>query len=111
MCKEHPEAALLFTNSLIYKVRLLAELISFHDSPIEQQTAHYLLKLLQIHGNENIPIDQTSLARYIGTSRITVNKIIQKWKNLKLVEFCHRGEIVITDIEKLREIINSTWSC
>lgn len=106
MCKDHPEAALIFTNSLIYKVRLLAELIAFHDSPVEQQTAHYLLKLIQIHENDNIPIDQTSLARYVDTSRISVNKIIKKWKNLGLVEFSHRGTIHITDIGKLREIID-----
>ncbi|MBP1965011.1 Crp/Fnr family transcriptional regulator [Paenibacillus aceris] len=108
MCKDHPEAALIFTNSLIYKVRLLAELIAFHDSPVKQQTAYYLLKLLQIHENENIPIDQTSLARYVDTSRITVNTIVQKWKSLGLIEFSHPGTIRITNIDKLREIVNNS---
>ncbi|WP_442603637.1 Crp/Fnr family transcriptional regulator [Paenibacillus sp. KN14-4R] len=105
MCKNHPETSLLFTNSLIYKVRLLAEIIAFHDSPVEQQMAHYLLKLIQVHDNGNIPIDQTALARYIGTSRNTVNKIFQKWKSLHLIEFSQRGTIRITDTDKLKEII------
>ncbi|MGO4498870.1 Crp/Fnr family transcriptional regulator [Paenibacillus sp. 2RAB27] len=108
MCKDHPEAAMIFTNSLIYKVRLLAELIAFHDSPVEQQMAHYLLKLIQIHENENIPIDQTSLARYVDTSRITVNKIVNNWKNSGIINFSHPGTIHITNINRLKEITNNS---
>ncbi|MFD0616899.1 helix-turn-helix domain-containing protein [Paenibacillus sp. GCM10027629] len=44
--------------------------------------------------------------RYIGTSRITINKILQKWKHLRLFAFSNRSPIHITDIDKLREIIN-----
>ncbi|MCY9020474.1 Crp/Fnr family transcriptional regulator, partial [Priestia megaterium] len=72
--EEEPKAVILFTNSLLYKFRLLAEIITFLNLPVEQQMAHYLLKLVK--ENEEFPFNQTSFARYVGTSRITVNKII-----------------------------------
>jgi CRP-like cAMP-binding protein len=106
VCRDHPHAAVIFTNSQIYKVRLLAEIIAFQDSPIEQQMAHYLLKLTSIHKNENVPIDQTSFARYIDTSRITVNKILQKWRQQGLIELSSRGAIRVIDPDKMKEIIH-----
>lgn len=106
VCRDHSHAAVIFTNSQIYKVRLLAEIIAFLDSPIEQQMAYFLLKLISIHDNENIPIDQTSFARYIGTSRITVNKILQKWRQQGLIQLSNRGTIQIVEIEKMKEIVS-----
>lgn len=101
VCSDHPEAATLFTNSLIYKFRVLAEIVSLLDSPVEQQMAHYLLKLVK--ENETVAIDQTSFAQYIGTSRITVNKTFQKWKQQGLVDISGR-EIKILDMGKLMGI-------
>ncbi|WNF24949.1 hypothetical protein [Mesobacillus jeotgali] len=75
ICKNHPEAAGIYTDSLIYKFRTLAEIIAHLDSPVEQQMAFYLLKLVQENGNASM--NQTAFSKYIGTSRITVNKIIQ----------------------------------
>jgi CRP/FNR family transcriptional regulator, cyclic AMP receptor protein len=109
VCKDHPHAAMIFTNSHIYKVRLLAEIISYLDSPVEHQMAHFLLKLIQIHENENIPINQTSFARYIGTSRITVNKIIQKWRQQGFIQFSN-GVIQVIQIERIREILTQMES-
>ncbi|MBV7508230.1 Crp/Fnr family transcriptional regulator [Bacillus sp. sid0103] len=104
ICKEHPEAAGIFTNSLIYKFRILAEIIAFLNSPVEQQMAHFLLKLISENGN--VSIDQTSFARYIGTSRITVNKILNKWKNQKWIQISNRT-IDILDINRLKELRDS----
>lgn len=103
VCKDHPQAATIFTNSLIYKFRILAEIISLIDSPVEQQMAYYLIKLVQENGN--VPMNQTSLARYIGTSRITVNKVIQKWKQDEYIEL-HNRQIIIKDMDKMKEIAN-----
>lgn len=103
VCKDHPQAATIFTNSLIYKFRILAEIISLIDSPVDQQMAYYLIKLVQENGN--VPMNQTSLARYIGTSRITVNKVIQKWKQDEYIEL-HNRQIIIKDMEKMKEIAN-----
>lgn len=104
VCENHPEAACIFTNSLIYKFRILAEIIAFLNSPVEQQMAHYLLKL--INENGNISIDQTSFARYIGTSRITVNKILNKWKNQEIIYISNRT-IDILDVNRIKEIRDS----
>ncbi|MEX6702756.1 Crp/Fnr family transcriptional regulator [Peribacillus frigoritolerans] len=104
VCKEYPNAATIFTNSLIYKFRLLAEIITFLDSPVEQQMAHYLLKL--VNENGKFAINQTAFARYVGTSRITVNKIIQKWVNDGIIKLSSQT-IDIIDINKIREIQRS----
>lgn len=103
VCKEHPHAATVYTNSLIYKFRILAEIIDLLDSPVEQQLAYYLLKLVQENGMASM--NQTSFAKYIGTSRITVNKIIQKWKQQDYIQLSQR-QIVIIDMDKMREIAN-----
>lgn len=101
VCKEHPHAATVYTDSLIYKFRILAEIISLIDSPVEQQMAHYLLKLVQENGN--VSMNQTSFARYIGTSRITINKVIQKWKQEGFIQLNER-EIVILDMDRMNAI-------
>ncbi|QTL48095.1 Crp/Fnr family transcriptional regulator [Priestia aryabhattai] len=99
--EKEPKAVIHFTNSLLYKFRLLAEIITFLNLPVEQQMAHYLLKLVK--ENEEFPFNQTSFARYVGTSRITVNKIIQKWSKEKLIELSNQN-IYIKNISKLKEI-------
>jgi len=99
--EKEPKAVILFTNSLLYKFRLLAEIITFLNLPVEQQMAHYLLKLVK--ENEEFPFNQTSFARYVGTSRITVNKIIQKWSKEKWIELSNQN-IDIKNISKLKEI-------
>jgi len=107
ICQDHPQAAVIFTNSQIYKLRLLAEIISFTDSPIEQQMANFLLKLAVVHEDNHIPIDQTSFARYIDTSRITVNKILQKWRQQGLIELSERSAIRVVDLKGLRGIVKT----
>lgn len=104
VCRDHSHAAVIFTNSQIYKLRILAEIISYHDSPIEQQMANYLLKLTAVHDNEKVLIDQTSFAKYIDTSRITVNKILQKWRQQGLIEPAGRSAIRVVDWERLRRM-------
>lgn len=101
ICKEHPQAAAIYSDSLIYKFRVLAEIISLLDSPVEQQMAYYILKLVQENGS--ISMNQTSFAKYIGSSRITVNQVFQKWKQHGYIELSNR-QILILDFEKIREI-------
>lgn len=99
--KEHPDAAVIYTDSLIYKFRTIAEILSLIESPVEQQMAYYLLKLFNENGN--VSVNQTSLAKYLGISRITVNKVIQKWKQENFISIKNRS-IVINDIIKLELI-------
>lgn len=104
VCKDQPDAAGIYTDSLIYKFRTLAEIIAHLDSPVEQQMAFYLLKLVQENGNASM--NQTAFSKYIGTSRITVNKIIQKWKQKGYIELDKR-EIIITNFDKITAIASN----
>jgi CRP/FNR family transcriptional regulator, cyclic AMP receptor protein len=98
VCQDHPEAASIFTDSLIYKFRVLAEIITLIDSPVEQQMAYYLVKL--VHENGSVSMNQTSFAKYIGTSRVTVNKVFRKWKQLGYIELQNRK----IDVKNINEI-------
>lgn len=103
ICKEHPQATGIYTDSLIYKFRTLADIISLMDSPVENQMAYYLLKLAKENGK--VSMNQTAFSKYIGASRITVNKIIQKWRKNNYITLKNR-QIFIKDLEKLKSIIN-----
>lgn len=105
ICKEHPQAAEIYTDSLIYKFRTLADIIFFMDSPVEHQMAYYLLKLAEESGK--VSMNQTAFSKYIGASRITVNKVIQKWKKENYITLKKR-QILIKDIDKLKSIINNS---
>lgn len=104
ICKDQPAAGEIYTDSLIYKFRTLAEIIAHLDSPVEQQMAFYLLKLVQENGNTSL--NQTAFSKYIGTSRITVNKIVQKWKQKGYIEL-HKRKIIINDHAKISMIANN----
>jgi CRP/FNR family transcriptional regulator, cyclic AMP receptor protein len=83
-----PQAGILLTRSLLHTFRKLSETIKLLDCPIEQQMAHYLTTM--IVETDAIPIDQTSMAKDLGTSRVTINKVIQKWKNKGVIQFSNR---------------------
>ncbi|WP_066365385.1 Crp/Fnr family transcriptional regulator [Neobacillus fumarioli] len=102
--QEHPEAAAIFTDSLIYKFRIIAEMISLMESPIEQQMAYFLLKLVE--ENRNASMNQTLFAKYLGANRITVHKVIQKWKQQQYIAVKNR-QIVILNFEKIKAIAHN----
>ncbi|MGG3468681.1 Crp/Fnr family transcriptional regulator [Neobacillus pocheonensis] len=99
--KKHPEAAVIYTDSLIYKFRTLAEILTLIESPVEQQMAYFLLKLSDENGSASM--NQTSFAKYLGISRITLNRVIQKWKQEEYITLQNR-QIVIKDMEKIKAI-------
>lgn len=101
--KEHQDAAVIYTDSLIYKFRTLAEILSLIESPVEQQMAYYLLKLSEENGSASM--NQTTFAKYLGTSRITLNRVIQKWKQQDYITLQNR-QIVIKNMEKIKAIAN-----
>lgn len=105
MCTDIPEAASLFTDSLIMKVRLLAESIALLNAPAEYRLAHFLNKMYIKKKRNNIKISQTSLAHFIGTSRITVYKIIKQLEQQGLLQL-HKGDIVLLDLKKLEYFLN-----
>ncbi|MEK5389949.1 Crp/Fnr family transcriptional regulator [Margalitia sp. FSL K6-0131] len=98
ICNTFPEAITIFTDSLIFKFRTLAEIIAFMNSPVEQQMAHFLIKLVSENGS--IPLNQTEFAKYIGASRISVNKTLSKWRKSGIIDFID-NKIFITDMKQL----------
>ncbi|MCD9026154.1 Crp/Fnr family transcriptional regulator [Cohnella silvisoli] len=100
----HPEAAPIFINSVIRIIRLLSDIVHYFDSPIEKKMAFYLLILTEVYESNTLSIDQSAFVQFMGKSRVSVNKIIQKWKQEGLIQLSNRS-ICIHDKNKLKEII------
>ncbi|VEF46771.1 Crp/Fnr family transcriptional regulator [Bacillus freudenreichii] len=105
ICRNHPEAKDIFIGSIISKVRMLTDTYAILNKPYEKQMAHFLLQLCEKHDSKVVPITQIALAQYIGTSRITVYKVFQKWMKKSLV-FQRNSTIEITDIEKMKALLD-----
>ena len=104
ICKKHSAASDIILNSLVKKVRLLAETVSIQDSSMEHQLAHIIYKLYRKTQNPCISIDQTSLSNYIGTSRVTIYKILQQWKENEIVNITDR-KIRIINVNKFKDLL------
>ncbi|WHY85788.1 Crp/Fnr family transcriptional regulator [Neobacillus novalis] len=107
LCAKLPEAASVRTNSLIMKVRLLAESINILTAPAEYRLAHFLYGLYLKKEDPKIKISRTSLGHFIGTSRITVYKIIRQLEQDGLIEI-NKGYIYLLDIYKLKTFLDSS---
>ncbi|KEF36986.1 cAMP-binding protein [Schinkia azotoformans MEV2011] len=105
LCSEIPEASIMFTNSLILKVRLLAESIVIINAPAEYRLAHFLYKLYRKTGGHNLKMSQIALGHYIGTSRITIYKILKQLEEKGIIEL-KNGDIQLLNIQKLESMIN-----
>src|SRR5699024_8062914 len=106
LSKDHPEASYQFGLSLISKVRLLANINTILNAPVEVQLAHFLLNLYEKKGNETIELTQTSVSKYIGKSRVSVWKVLKEWKNDELIEI-NNQTFVLKNINQLNEFHNS----
>lgn len=104
LCKSHPEVAIEFGKSLIKKIRLQATSNSILNAPIDVQLAHFLLNLSEKKGSNIININQTSLANYIGKSRVAVWKVLKEWKDEEILEV-NQQSFIIKNIQKLKKKI------
>ena len=104
ICNKYPEAKHIFMTSLSKKIRMLAETVTMINEPYEKQMAHFLVQLHSKYNNPSVPITQISLAQYIGTSRITVYKIMQKWSEKRLISLGNQ-KIDILNLNGLKAII------
>lgn len=102
ICNAFPDAKHIFTKSLLFKFRIVAEVLSFTSSPAEQQIAHFLIKLIKENG-EDIPLNQTALANYIGVSRISVNKTLNNWKRSGIIDISSNC-IKVKELQKLKDL-------
>ncbi|MCG7335857.1 Crp/Fnr family transcriptional regulator [Sporosarcina sp. ACRSM] len=105
--RDHANAKEIFISSIISKMRLLKETYAILNKPYEQQMAHFIMLLCKKHDSQTVPITQIDLAQYIGTSRTTVYKIIQKWTERNLVLQKNR-KIVVTDPLGMKALYEQT---
>ncbi len=104
ICNNHPEAKSIFIKDLSTRIRVLAETVTMINMPFEKQMARFLVLLSQKYNTHSIPITQIALAQYIGTSRITVYKIMQKWADKNLISIGNQ-KIDIINLNKMTALI------
>jgi len=74
------------------------------NAPIDIQLAFFLLNLSEKKASDTIEVNQTSLANYIGKSRVAVWKVLKEWRAEGIIAINKRS-LIIKDIEKLRRKI------
>jgi CRP-like cAMP-binding protein len=89
-----PDLLKLFMNSAIQKIRILTEGIMLKTITSEQQIALTLLKMSRVCKNYKIYLTQQELANYTGLTRITVYKVLKKWKEEELIDVVDRMFII-----------------
>lgn len=102
LCKDHQQASATFISYQIYNFRKKLQLIQYLDSNIEIQMKFYLAQ----QGSDSlyIPINQTSMADDLGTSRATVNKVIRKWRSEGVIELSNQTLHILNKKWFYREI-------
>lgn len=95
LAKHHPDLMKLFAHSLIQKVHLLLNEINSKTLTSEHQVAYTLLKLSESCKKYEIQLTQQELADYTGLTRITIYKILKKWKEEHLIDIKNRRFLIL----------------
>lgn len=103
LAAKHQETSREFGNSLIQKVRMLVNLQFIENASVEVQLAHFLLNLREKNNKDAIELDQNLIAKYIGKSRVSLWKVLKKWRAESIVEITN-GIILLKDVEALMKI-------
>ena len=103
LTKNHLDASHQFGLSLISKVRLMANINTILNAPVDVQLAHFLLHLAGKEQTNRIAINQTSLSKYIGKSRVSIWKVLKEWRQDELIEM-ERQRIVLKDLDRLHNL-------
>lgn len=102
LIKEHPESSKQFAYSLIKKIRMLAQVNTILNAPVDVQLAHYFLSLHEKNGNNTIHLTQKSIAQYIGKSRVSIWTVFKKWKSEGIIEITNQT-FILKKVDKLKE--------
>jgi CRP-like cAMP-binding protein len=106
--REHPAIDRALLESVIAEVRRLsAALLDAMYVPVATRLARRLTELADSYpadpqGRTVIPLTQDDLAGLCGTTRPTVNQLLQKLCDRRLIELA-RGRVVITDLAGLEK--------
>ena len=114
LLEREPAIAIHLIELLCERVRWVSGLVE--DAaflPLPARLAKRLLSLATIYGNHTpagevigLTVSQSDLARFIGGSRESVNKLLQDWRKREWIEF-QRRRIVVRDRPALSRLATS----
>ncbi|MET3291853.1 Crp/Fnr family transcriptional regulator [Brevibacillus fluminis] len=104
MLKVRPELLSLLTQTVNQKMRILLNVINLKALTSEEQIARLLLNICEDFKNHEVPLTQQELADCAGLTRITVYKILKKWKEDDIIELRNRT-FVIKHPERLKPLL------
>ncbi len=113
--EKHPKLCIQVMQLLCHRVRLTSEMVE--DAaflPLDGRLAKRLLNLADLYGQEQpgggvligLNLPQQELARMMGTSRESVNKQLQIWRNEGWIELA-RGKVTILNEEALQFVLEA----
>ncbi len=111
--EKYPKLCIQVMQLLCHRVRITSEMVE--DAaflPLDGRLAKRLLNLAALYGNEQesggvligLNLPQQELARMMGTSRESVNKQLQIWRNEGWIELA-RGRVTILNHEALEGVL------
>ncbi|WP_417832745.1 Crp/Fnr family transcriptional regulator [Terasakiella sp.] len=113
--EKHPKLCIQVMQLLCHRVRLTSEMVE--DAaflPLDGRLAKRLLNLADLYGQEQpgggvligLNLPQQELARMMGTSRESVNKQLQIWRNEGWIELA-RGKVTILNKDALQYVLEA----
>ncbi len=108
--REHPEVDRVLIASLAAEVRLLDErLVEALYVPAEQRVLRRLLELSEVY-DATIPLTQEVIAELAGTSRATVNRVLNEEEKRGTLAL-RRGRTTLLDADSLkrRARVTAAW--
>jgi CRP-like cAMP-binding protein len=82
----HPSLLNTYIQTVVHKMHILADKIYMDTLSPEQQLATILLNIYDEFKNYQVPLTQQDLAKSTGLTRITIYKILKKWKEDQILE-------------------------
>lgn len=113
--ERHPKLCIQVMQLLCHRVRLTSEMVE--DAaflPLDGRLAKRLLNLADLYGEDQgnghvligLNLPQQELARMMGTSRESVNKQLQVWRNEGWIELA-RGRVTICNQDALQDVLDA----
>lgn len=94
MLKVRPELLSLMTQTVNQKMRILLNAINMKALTSEEQIARLLLNICEEFKSHEVPLSQQELADCAGLTRITVYKILKKWREEDIIELHNRTFVI-----------------
>ncbi|ABO68507.1 Crp/Fnr family transcriptional regulator [Geobacillus thermodenitrificans] len=104
---EYPDILTLMIQTLNQKMQILLRTINMKAFSSEEQIAFLLLNICDEFKNHEAPLTQQDLAHCTGLTRITVYKILKKWKEEGIIEIQNR-KFLIKRLDLLRKVAQGT---